>query len=113
MPDRPTLLASERERFTTLIFYGVVLLLGYLLLRVFQPFFGPLGWAAVLAICVYPWNEKLVTRFSRNRAATITTLAVTALIVGPGLVVLSAFVREARAALEGSIVTSSWGSSTG
>ena len=101
MPDRPTLLASERERFTALIFYGVVLLLGYLLLRVFQPFFGPLGWAAVLAICVYPWNEKLVSRFGRNRAATITTLAVTALIVGPGLVVLSAFVREATAAIEG------------
>jgi predicted PurR-regulated permease PerM len=101
MPDRPTLLASERERFTTLIFYGVVLLLGYLLFRVFQPFFGPLGWAAVLAICVHPWNEQLVSRYSRNRAATITTLAVTALIVGPGLVVLSAFVREARAALEG------------
>ena len=73
MPDRPTLLANERERFTTLIFYGVVLLLGYLLLRVFQPFFGPLGWAAVLAICVYPWNEKLVTRFSRNRAARRST----------------------------------------
>ena len=101
MPDRPTLLANERERFTALIFYGVVLLLGYLLLRVFQPFFGPLGWAGVLAICVYPWNEKLVRRLGRNRAAAITTLAVTALIVGPGLVVLSAFVREARAALEG------------
>ena len=77
------------------------MLLGYLLMRVFEPFFGPLGWAAVLAICVYPWNEKLVSRFSRNRAATITTLAVTALIIGPGLFVLSAFVREARAALEG------------
>lgn len=101
MPDRPTPLARERERFTTLIFYGVVLLLGYLLLRVFQPFFGPLGWAAVLAICVYPWNEKLATRFSRTRAAAVTTLAVTALLVGPGLAVLSAFVREARAALEG------------
>jgi len=99
MPDRPTLLANERERFTTLIFYGVVLLLGYLLLRVFQPFFGPLGWAAVLAICVYPWNEKLVSRLGRNRAATITTLAVTVLIIGPGLIVLTAFVREARAAL--------------
>jgi predicted PurR-regulated permease PerM len=43
----------------------------------------------------------LASRLSRNRAATITTLAVTALLVGPGLVVLSAFVRETRAALEG------------
>ena len=75
MPNRPTLLASERERFTTLIFYGVVLLLGYLLLRVFQPFFGPLGWAAVLAICVSPWNEKLVSHLGRNRAATSPRLS--------------------------------------
>ena len=101
MTDRPTLLASERERFTTLVFYGVVLMLGYLLSRVFQPFFVPLGWAAVLAICVHPWNEKLVSRLGRHRAATITTLAVTALVIGPGLLVLTAFVREARAALEG------------
>jgi predicted PurR-regulated permease PerM len=100
MPDRPTLLASERERFTTLVFYGVVLLLGYLLLRVFQPFFVPLGWAAVLAICVYPLNETLVSHLGRNRAATLTTLTVTALIIGPGLLVLSAFVREATAALD-------------
>jgi predicted PurR-regulated permease PerM len=101
MPDHPRPLASERERFTTLIFYGVVLLLGYLLLRVFQPFFGPLGWAAVLAICVYPSNEKLVAHVGRSRAAAITTIGVTALIIGPGLVVLTAFVREATAALEG------------
>jgi predicted PurR-regulated permease PerM len=100
MRDRPTPLASERERFTTLIFYGVVLLLGYLLFLIFQPFFAPLGWAAVLAICVYPWNEKLASHFGRHRAATLTTLAVTALIIGPGLLVLSAFVREAKAAVD-------------
>jgi predicted PurR-regulated permease PerM len=99
MAERPTPLASERERFTTLIFYAVVLLLGYLLLRVFQPFFNPLGWAAVLAICVEPWNEKLVVRHGPGRAAAVTTTAVALLIIGPGLIVLTAFVREATAAL--------------
>ena len=43
-------LAAERERVTTLFFYCVLLLLGYLLFRIFAPFLGPLGWAAVLAI---------------------------------------------------------------
>lgn len=94
-------LSSERERFTTLIFYGVVLLLGYLLLRIFQPFFGPLGWAAVLAICVYPWHENLVTRLGRSRAAAVSTIIVTVMIIAPGLLVLTAFAREAKAALEG------------
>lgn len=100
MPERPTL-ASERERFTSLIFYGVVLLLGYLLLRVFQPFFGPLVWAAVLAICVHPLHERLVARLGRSRSAAVSTVAVTLLIIGPGLLVLTAFAREGKAALEG------------
>lgn len=101
MPDRQSQLASERERFTTLIFYGVVLLLGYFLVRVFKPFFPPLGWAAVLAICVYPWHEKLVIRFGRSRAAGISTLLVTLVILGPGLLVLTAFIQEGKAALDG------------
>jgi predicted PurR-regulated permease PerM len=92
-------LAKERERVATLFFYGVVLLLGYFLLRIVAPFFVPLGWAAVLAIFVYPWHEKLVPRYGHARAAALSTAVVTLLIVGPGLVVLTAFVSESRAAL--------------
>jgi predicted PurR-regulated permease PerM len=55
-------LARERERVTTIFFYGVVLFLGYLFVRILTPFFAPLGWAAVLAIFVYPWHERLVPR---------------------------------------------------
>jgi predicted PurR-regulated permease PerM len=95
------LLVSERERVATVFFYGIVLLLGYLLLRIFAPFFGPLGWAAVLAIFVYPWHEQLVARLGNTRAAAVTTLTVTLLIVGPGLVLLTVFVQESRAALSG------------
>ena len=91
--------AAERERVTTLFFYCVLLLLGYLLFRIFAPFLGPLGWAAVLAIFVFPWHEKLVVRYGPARAAGLSTLIVTLLIVGPGLLLLTAFVNESRAAL--------------
>lgn len=101
MPDRPTQLASERARFTTLIFYGFVILLGYFLMRVFEPFFGPLGWAAVLAICVYPWHERLAARVGRSRSAGVITAIVTLVIIGPGLLLLTAFAREGTAALQG------------
>ena len=101
MPDRPAQLANERERFTTLIFYGVVLLLGYLVMRVFEPFFHSLGWAAVLAICVYPWYERLVRRIGRSPAAVTSTVIVTLVILGPGLALLTAFAREGKAALDG------------
>jgi predicted PurR-regulated permease PerM len=100
MPDRPTQLASERERFTALIYYGVVVLLGYFVLRVFEPFFHPLGWAAVVAICVYPWYEKLAHRIGRSPAAATCTVVATLIILGPGLALLTAFAREGKAALE-------------
>ena len=92
-------LARERERVAVIFFYGIVLLLAYLFVRIVTPFLAPLGWAAVLAIFVYPWHERLVPRYGSTRAAALSTLVVTLLIVGPGLVVLTAFVQESRAAL--------------
>jgi len=92
-------LTRERERAITVLFYGAVLFLGYLFLRIVAPFLAPLGWAAVLAIFVYPWHERLVQRYGHARAAALTTVVVTLLIVGPGLVILTAFVQESRAAL--------------
>ena len=92
-------LAQEQERVTTVLFYGIVLLLGYVFFRIVTPFFAPLGWAAVLAIFVYPWHQKLVPRHGHARAAAFSTVVVTVLIVGPGLVILAAFVQESRAAL--------------
>lgn len=92
-------LARERERVTTIFFYGIVVLLGYLFSRIISPFFAPLGWAAVLAVFVYPWHERLVPRYGHARAAALSTLVATFLIVGPGLLILTAFVQESRAAL--------------
>ena len=89
-------LARERERVATVFFYGIVLLLGYVFLRILTPFLAPLGWAAVLAIFVYPWHERLIPRYGNARAAALSTLVVTLLIVGPGLVILTAFVQESR-----------------
>ncbi len=94
-------LIKERERITTLLFYAAVLLLGYLVVRIFAPFFIPLAWAAVLAIFVFPSHEKLSVRFGATRASLISTIVVTLVIIGPGLAVLTAFVQESRAALVG------------
>jgi predicted PurR-regulated permease PerM len=92
-------LARERELVAIIFFCSVVLLLGYLFLRILTPFLAPLGWAAVLAIFVYPWHERLVPAYGNARAAALSTLVVSLLIVGPGLLILTAFVQESRAAL--------------
>jgi predicted PurR-regulated permease PerM len=92
-------LAKERERVTTIFFYAAVLLLGYFVVRIFEPFFVPLAWAAVLAIFVYPWHERAAAQYGTTSAALISTIVVTVVIIGPGLAVLTAFVQESRAAL--------------
>ena len=89
----------QREHLSSLLFYGIVLLLGYLLFRILRPFLLPLGWAAILAIFVYPWHIRLVERLGNTRAAAVSTTIVTMLVVGPGLLILATFIREATAAL--------------
>ena len=37
---------SSRERFTELLFYGVLIGMGYLALTIVWPFLAPLAWAA-------------------------------------------------------------------
>lgn len=93
-------LARERDVATAFVFYALILLLGYFFYRVISPFLAPLGWAAVLAVAVYPWHRRLVPRYGRAWSAALSTLTVTVLIVGPGLAIVTAFARESRAALE-------------
>jgi predicted PurR-regulated permease PerM len=87
--------ALEDRRINQLLFYGALLLLGYLLYRIVEPFLGQIGWATVLAICVHPWHERLARRFGDNRGALISTLVVTLLLVLPVVFVGFAVVPEA------------------
>src|SRR5207249_11276388 len=54
-----------------------------------------LGWAAILVIFFYPMHERLVRKFSATKAAVISTVAVTILLIVPAIFVTTLFVREA------------------
>jgi predicted PurR-regulated permease PerM len=84
----------EHQRFSTLLFYAAVLLLGYLLFLIVEPFLVQLGWAAVLAICFYPFYEKLARRLGPGRGALASVLIVLALVVAPAAYVTSALINE-------------------
>ena len=45
---------SDRERLGQLLFYAAVILIGYLVFLVVEPFLVPLGWAGVLAVSIQP-----------------------------------------------------------
>jgi predicted PurR-regulated permease PerM len=82
------------ERFGELLFYGMVLLVGYLAYQVTSPFLAPLAWAGILAVTLEPVRASLGLRLGRSRAALATTLLTAVLIVGPVAVLVSMLAAE-------------------
>src|SRR5437660_7554598 len=87
--------ATTSDRLTTVLSYGVLLLLIYLVFRIYEPFLSALGWAAILVIFFYPMHERLVRKFSATKAAVTSTVGVTILLIVPAIFVTTLFGREA------------------
>lgn len=91
-------MAATNDRFAARVFNLVVLaLLGYALLRIFRPFFGPILWALLLAFLLFPVNQRLrlSLRGRRGLAALLLTLAVALGIVVPVVIGTVAFAKQA------------------
>lgn len=85
---------SDRERLGQLLFYGGVILIGYLVFLIVEPFLVPLGWAGVLAVSVQPLFRELAAKIGRGRAAGLCVFIVFALLVLPVWLLIEALVRE-------------------
>jgi predicted PurR-regulated permease PerM len=90
---------TEAERVSQLVFYGTVLLIGWLAYRIVQPFLVEIGWAVVLAICLDPIRVRLLPRLGPTRTAVLLTLAVVVLLVIPVVFVGTAVVAQAGPAV--------------
>src|SRR6266478_9826044 len=86
---------TTSDRLTTVLSYGALLLLIYLVFRIVEPFLEPLAWSGVLAIIFYPAHQRIMRRLQPNRAALVSTLGVTVLLIAPALVVLVYTARQA------------------
>jgi predicted PurR-regulated permease PerM len=86
---------STSDRLTTVLSYGALLLLGYLVFQIVAPFVQPLMWSAVFAIFFYPVYVRLLRKTSPTWAAVLCTVGVTALLIVPVLLVLLYAAREA------------------
>src|SRR5438552_18523491 len=87
--------ATTSDRLTTVLSYGVLLLLIYLVFRICEPFLSALGWAAILATFFYPMHKRLAKRLSSVQASVVSTLAVTILLIAPAILLTTLFVRQA------------------
>jgi predicted PurR-regulated permease PerM len=83
-----------KDRFAQILFYGLVLLTGYLAFLVIRPFLASLAWAVVFAMMFYPVYDELAIRFGPARGAFATTLMAAVLIVAPAVMLVSVLARE-------------------
>jgi predicted PurR-regulated permease PerM len=86
---------STSDQVTTVLSYGALLLLGYLVFEITSPFLVPLAWSAVLAIFFYPLHEMLLKKLRPTPAAAASALAVTLLLIVPALLVLFLTTKQA------------------
>src|ERR1700674_1774737 len=86
---------TTSSQLTTVLSYGAILLLGYFVFLIAEPFLVPLAWSAVLAIFFYPLHEKVLRKMKPSAAAMVSTLGVTLLLIVPALVVLVYTARQA------------------
>jgi predicted PurR-regulated permease PerM len=86
--------ASEAQRITSLVFYGAVLLVGYLAYRIVEPFLVQIGWAVVLAIALTPVRARLARRIGNLRSALALTALVLFVLVLPVTLAVWMLVRE-------------------
>jgi predicted PurR-regulated permease PerM len=85
---------KTQERLGALLFYGIVIAVGYLTFRILEPFIVPLAWAAVLVVVAHPIFDHLERRMGPTRAALVCTAAVTLVLIVPALGALYAFAQE-------------------
>jgi predicted PurR-regulated permease PerM len=85
---------TEAERVSQLVFYGTVLLIGWLAYRIVQPFLVEIGWAVVLVICLDPARVRLLPRLGPTRTALVLTLATVVLLVIPMVFVGMAVIAQ-------------------
>src|SRR5881296_138492 len=72
-------------------------LLGLALFRILQPFVGPILWSVLLAFLLFPVNRALRRWLQGRRAAaaTLLTLGVILVLIGPASFLAVAFTRQA------------------
>jgi predicted PurR-regulated permease PerM len=85
---------STRQRFSQLVFYSLIILIGYLTYLVISPFLASLAWATVFAVMFHRVHMELTPRIGPGRSALASTLMAAVLIVGPAVMLVSVIARE-------------------
>lgn len=91
---------SSRERFTQLLFYAALILMGYLAMQVVWPFLAPLAWAAILAMTLRPVYVRFLAKLKSGAAALVTTVLAGVLIIAPAVFLAVVVAQQVPLALK-------------
>ena len=91
---------EDSQRLGNLAFYAVVLLIVYLGYQIVQPFLVEIAWAAVLAICLAPIQDRLSRRIGSLRSAALLTVLALLLLFLPALAAVTAMVQKGPALVD-------------
>ncbi|HEX2775097.1 MAG TPA: AI-2E family transporter [Candidatus Acidoferrales bacterium] len=91
---------TTQKRLGTALFYGILVVLAYLVFLVFEPFLAPLAWAVVLVVVSYPVYARLARKWNPTLAATASTVGVVLILIVPALLVTGAFIHQGVEAVQ-------------
>jgi len=91
---------TTQKRLGTALFYGILVVLAYLVFLVFEPFLAPLAWAVVLVVVSYPVYARLARKWNPTLAATASTVGVILILIVPALLVTGAFIHQGVEAVQ-------------
>jgi predicted PurR-regulated permease PerM len=91
---------SNADRFRELLFYAVVLAVGYLAFIVIRPFLAPLAWATIFALTLNPLRQPLAARIGATRSALVLTFGTFFLILAPLALFVSMLATEIPRAVD-------------
>ena len=92
--------STTQEKLGTALFYGIVVLLAYLVFRVFEPFLAALAWAVILVVIFFPVYEQLAKKWKATSAALASTIGVTLILIVPAIFIMFAFARQGYEAVQ-------------
>ncbi len=87
----------DRKVFFALVYFGALVAILYLMLRLLSPFLSSMAWAAVIALAAHPLHRKYL-KLTRGRgalAAGLSTLTVVLVVVVPLAFMLVVFAGQA------------------
>lgn len=93
-----------------LIRVGLIAFLVVMCVRVFAPFMGLILWALILAVTLYPLQQRLANKMGgrQGRAATLLVLAALLLIGAPTVMIASSsatYIHDVHAALQNNTIS--------